>query len=110
MSVTWNSSKQSSHASSKIAPRGQDHRIGVGDRAAGDLLTKAVHPLMHVRHEFVEMRAALVTDRARLEEQIHQHGLAAADLAVDVKPLDLVRLLAVAEQPAEQSALARGGR
>ncbi len=68
-----------------------------------------MHPLVHLRHEFMEVGAVLATDRARMEKQIHQHGLAAADVAVDVQPLDRFRLLAVAEQPAEQSVLAGGG-
>ena len=50
------------------------------------------------------MRAALVGDRAVLEEQVHQHGLAAADLAVNVKPAR--RLVLVGKQPAEQPLLA----
>ena len=55
------------------------------------------------------MRAALADDGARLEEQVHQHGLAAADLAINVKALDrLARaLLALAEQPAERRRFAR---
>ena len=57
---------------------------------------------MHLGHEFVEMGAALVLDRALLKEQIHQHGLAAADLAMNVKPARR-RLALVAEQPAEQA-------
>src|SRR5262249_38664433 len=40
--------------------------------------------------------------------QIHQHGLAAADLAVEVEAFDDVRLaLARAEQPAERGGFAR---
>jgi len=40
---------------------------------------------MHLGHEFVEMGAALVQHRAVLEKQIHQHGLAAPDFAMDVE-------------------------
>ena len=45
---------------------------------------------------------------AGLEEQIHQHGLAAADLAVDVEALErLAAFVALAEQPAERGRFAR---
>ena len=40
---------------------------------------------MHVLHEAVEMDAALARHRRPLEEQVHQHGFAAADLAHDIK-------------------------
>ena len=86
MSVTWNSSKHSSHASSKIAFAVSADHVGIGNLAARDVLPVGVDALMHLGHEFVEMRAALVRDRALLEEQIHQHGLAAADVAVDIEP------------------------
>ena len=43
---------------------------------------------MHVGHELVEVRAAFAPYRARREEQIHQHGLAAADVAVNVEAAD----------------------
>ena len=39
-------------------------------------------------------------DRARLEEQIHQHGLAAADLAADVEALE--RLFGRSRSPNSQ--------
>src|SRR5262249_3020540 len=63
-----------------------------------------VDALMHLGHEFVEMRAALVRDLRLLEEQVHQHGLAAPDLAMDVEPARR-RLVLVGEQPAEQALL-----
>ena len=85
MSVTWNSSKHSSQVSSAIAAAAR--WIGsCSARAVLDVLPVDVHALMHVGHEFVEMHAALALHRAGREEQVHQHGLAAADLAVDVKP------------------------
>lgn len=87
--------------------RQRDH-IAIGDLAAGDVLAIAVDALMHLGHEFVEMRAALVRDGGVLKEQIHQHGLAASDLAVDVEPARRIVLVAVAEQAAEQARLARG--
>ena len=40
---------------------------------------------VHVGHEGVKMRAALQRRFDRLEEHVHQHGLAAADCAKDVK-------------------------
>src|SRR5205085_2225219 len=47
----------------------------------------------------------LVPDRAVLKEQVHQHGLAAPDLAMDVKA---ARRLLVREQPLDQALLAHG--
>ena len=70
------------------------------------LLAQRENAFVHVEHEFVKMRAALARHRTRFEEQIHQHGLAAADVAVDVEALER-RLLAVAEQPAERRGFAR---
>ena len=61
---------------------------------------------MRVGHEFVEVRAALVHYLALLEEQIHQHGLAATHLAMDVEATRRGVLL-VAEQAAEEALLAR---
>ena len=72
------------------------------------LLPNGMDAFVHVEHEFVKMRAALAHDRARLEEQIHQHRLAAADIAVDVETLDRgSALLAAGEQPAERRGFAR---
>src|SRR5260370_37633133 len=48
----------------------------------------------------MKMDAALANDRGRREEQIHQHGLAAADVAENVETLDRLRL-ARSEQPAQ---------
>ena len=107
MSVTWNSSKQNSHASSKIALAVSADHIGVRNFAARDVLAVGVDALMHLGHEFVEMRAALVRDRALLEEQVHQHGLAAADVAMNIEPARR-RLVVIAEQPLEQALLAHG--
>ena len=59
-------------------------------------LTDQINTLVHVEHEFVEMRTAFSLDRTRVKKQIHQHGLAATDLAVDIKALDR-RLLAACE-------------
>src|SRR2546425_12861534 len=49
------------------------------------------------------MHAVLAHDRRGREEQIHQHGLAAADLAENVEALDrILSALARAEDPAER--------
>ena len=87
MSVTWNSSKHSSQASSAISAAASWIGSSLGDVADLHFLPIGVHALVHVGHELVEMRAALAHHRAGLEEQVHQHGLAAADLAVDVEAL-----------------------
>ena len=76
--------------------------------AALHALPHAVNALVNVEHELVKMSAALTLDRARLEEEIHQHGLAAADLAIDVQALDLrQRALPAGEQPAKRRGFAR---
>ena len=87
--------------------RRQLHHVGIGDLAARDVLAVGVDALMHLGHEFVEMRAALVRHGRLLEEQIHQHGLAAADVAMDVEPARR-RLVLVGEQAAEQALLLIG--
>ncbi len=84
---------------------GERDHVAVDDLAARDLLSKAVDPLMHVGHEFVEMGAALVRDRTVLEEQVHQHGFAAADFAVNIEAARRPLVL-VGKQPAEQALLA----
>src|SRR5258707_8429435 len=85
--------------------RGARDHVAVGDFAARDILTKAVNPLVNVGHEFVEVRAALVLDRTLLEKQVHQHGLAAPDLAMNVEAA-WRRLVLVGKQPAKQALLA----
>ena len=73
-----------------------------------DLLPIDVDPLMDVGHELVEMNAAFAHDRAGLEEEVHEHGLATADLAIDVEAFErLTSLFALSEQPAERRRLAR---
>src|SRR6185437_5622372 len=62
----------------------------------------------YVQHELVEMRTALARHRARLKKQIHQHGLAAADLAVNVESFDWrQRARAFGKQPAERRRFSR---
>jgi hypothetical protein len=106
MSVTWNSSKQSSQLPRRAR---RDVRSDRRPRSAGlHLLAHALQPLVHVGHELVEMRAPFAAYGARGEEQIHQHGLAAADIAVNVETADRTRLRrALGEQPAERRRLAR---
>src|SRR5229473_2841684 len=85
--------------------RGEPDHVAVGDLAARDILAKAINPLMHLGHEFVEVRAALVRDRTLLKKQIHQHGLAAPDFAMNVEAA-WRRLILVRKQPAKQALLA----
>ncbi len=66
-------------------------------------------------HEAVKMDAPLARDLRRLEEQVHQHGLAAANLADEVEavrpPLrDVVEAALAAEQPGEQARRLGRGR
>jgi hypothetical protein len=48
------------------------------------------------------MHAALAHHRARLEKQVHQHGLAAADIAENVEAARRVFVITRAEQPADR--------
>ena len=107
MSVTENSSKHSTQASSASARA----TGGIGSssltlpslRACAMLLDAVVH----VGHEVVEMHAALAPHRHQLEEHVHQHGLAAADAAMDVEALAPARASRrLGEQPAERARLA----
>ena len=82
-----------------------DHRLDrVGIPALG-AFAKRRHAGMHLIHEFMEMHPPLFADRHRRIEQIHQHGLAAPDLTVEVQSLDRRRLV---EQPPEQALGALG--
>ena len=107
MSVTWNSSKQRSQASSASAAAVEADRIVVGDLARFDLLAIRVHALVHLGHELVKMRAAFPLHGACGKEQVHQHGLAAPDVAVDVETLDRLCGILFREQPAEMRGFAR---
>src|SRR5262249_14779557 len=87
--------------------RQPDRILAVG-RAELDLTAKLAHAIMHVAHELVEVRAPLALDRARSEKQVHQHGLAAADIAVEAEAAErLVRACARTNQPAQRRRLAR---
>jgi len=85
----------------------EPQRILVADLAAFELLAESPDALVHVGYEFMKMRSAFANDWARLEEQVHQHGLAAADLAENVEALDrILAALACAKQPAERGRFA----
>jgi hypothetical protein len=61
-------------------------------------------PVVHIGHEVVEMDPPLAVDRRQVVKQVHQHGLAAPDRAVDVQSLDRrLRLAPAREQPAERT-------
>jgi len=78
-------------------------RILGGVLAELHLLPYRMNALVHIDHEFMEMGAALALDRARFEKQVHQHGLAPPDVAVDVEALDpRLAFLAAAKHPAER--------
>ena len=82
-------------------------RVAIRNGAELQLMPHLADAVVHVGHEFVEMRPPLPPHFARREEQIHQHGLAAADVAVDVEALHRAGRLAAREQPAERGRLAR---
>src|SRR5262249_57679591 len=57
------------------------------ERIAGLALSGNADALVHLCHELVEVHAPLGREANRREEEVHQHGLAAADGAKDVVPL-----------------------
>jgi hypothetical protein len=62
-----------------------------------------MNTFVHVGHEFVKMNASFAHDRTGLKEQIHQHGLAAADFAVNVQTFERrPGVLALPEQPTKR--------
>ncbi len=85
MSSTWNSSRQRSRASAASARGDRRYRIVAARLAAFQALAEVVDPLVHVGHEVVEVGAAPGRDVDALHEQVDQHGLAAADVAMDVE-------------------------
>ena len=56
-----------------------------GSPAAG-VLAGGMEPLLHLAHELVEVHAPLRQRRGDGKELVHQHGLAASDLAMNVEP------------------------
>jgi hypothetical protein len=66
---------------------GLDHcldRIGIVIPAARRL-AESSYACMHLVHEFMEMHAPLFPEGDGGKEQVHQHGLAAPDLAMEVE-------------------------
>jgi len=63
-------------------------RIAVADLAELQLMSHLAHALVHVGHELVEVRPPLAPHLARGKEEIHEHGLAAADVAENIEALD----------------------
>src|SRR4051794_5467451 len=79
-------------------------RVALRGFSARNHLAKGRHALMHVGHELMKMCATLMRDGARFEEQVHQHGLAAANGAMDIQATR--RHLFVCEQAAEKPTFA----
>ena len=105
MSVTENSSKQSTQASSAEDAATGPIGIVALDDAGLQLRAPGVNALVHIGHEGMKMNPTLASYRERLEKQVHQHGLAAADRAPDVEPARRCGI-APAEQPAQRARLA----
>ena len=95
MSLICISSKQSSVAESATASA--TSRTGSVDA----LRPRPGDTRVHFLHEGMEMHPPLRLDRGGLEEEIHQHRLAASDPAVEVEPRDKLLLQPVAP-PAEK--------
>ena len=87
---------------------GETDRIVALDLAVLELLAEYAHTVVNIGHELVEVGATLADHRTGLEEQVHQHGLAAADVAEHVEALGrVVVLIAATEQPAHRPRPAR---
>src|SRR2546423_15231573 len=67
-----------------------------------------MNALVRLGHELIEEHAALARHRGALEEHIHQHRLAASDIAMDVKALGSARSLG-AEGKSENAPRPRPG-
>ena len=87
--------------------RGEQHRVLAVAFAAFHSRAEEMHALMHLRHEFMKMHAAFARHHARFKKQIHQHGLAATDAAMKIKPLHRRLRLAARKHPAERRRFAR---
>ncbi len=81
MSVTCISSKHSSAVLAAMAAA----TCGIG--SPGMCLARGGDAVVHLGHELVEVSAPLVAEGGGLEEQVHQHGLAAADGTKNVEAL-----------------------
>src|SRR5215470_15310837 len=67
------------------------------------LVAIASEPVVNIEHKGVKVRPPFAHDRATGEKQVHQHSLAAADIAPNVKPLEgRLGAFALAEQPAQR--------
>ena len=83
---------------------------GFGGHVAGDRgervldIPQRAQPLVHVLHDAMEVRAAFSLERQRLEKEIHQEGLAAADAAPDIKARYSRRRFAFARQEPRETA------
>ncbi len=88
-------------------PRRQLRHHVFGESPA--LLAELVEAAVHHAHEFVEMGAPLVLHRHALEEQVHEHGLAASHRAVDVDALGRIRAPASQAEAFLPALLAHGG-
>ena len=73
------------------------------DRIAGLAFARLLQQGVHFEHEGVEVDPALVFDRQRRVEQVHQHRLAAPDAAPQIRAARRFRL--VVQQLAEQPGL-----
>ena len=69
------------------------------DGVARHGLARLADAVVHLGHELVEVQAPLRAKRRRLEEEVHQHGLAAADGTKNIAPLG--RRLGAPEQGGE---------
>ena len=108
MSLTENSSKHSTQACSASARATGGIGSSSCDFAALQRLAMAVDAVMRVGHEVVEVDAPLAPHRDKLEEHVHQHGLAAPDAAMDVEAAHRrMHVAALGEQPAERTRLRR---
>ncbi len=61
--------------------------------------------VMRIGHEVIEMDAPLAPHRRQFKKHVHEHGLATADAAMDVEPLDGRRFRLLGEEPAERARL-----
>ena len=83
--------------------RNRRDRIVLLDLALLQRLAMRGNAVMRIGHEVVEMDAPLALGGTRGKEEIHQHGLAAANMTMDIQALhgsDLRRPLG--EQPAKR--------
>jgi len=58
---------------------------------------------VHILHEAMEVDPLFAVHIGRGEEQVHQHGFAAAHLAHDVQAVRLLRRMVAAQQAREQA-------